>query len=156
MKLKPLTLKPFFGMAAAVVLLDQLTKFWVAYAFGEPDTGHAFIILPRCFQIIYRVNTGAAFSVFTEYPGALTLFSTCVATGLLIWSLRLKDFERVLRWPLGLILGGAVGNLIDRYRIGHVVDFVDWHWDDRYHFPTFNVADSAILILISLFTPTRE
>ncbi|MBI3736728.1 signal peptidase II, partial [Candidatus Sumerlaeota bacterium] len=126
------------------------------------DTGEARVIIPRCLQLIYRVNTGAAFSSFTEHTWPLTIFSSIVAIGLLTWSLRLNGYEQILRWPLGLILGGAVGNLVDRYRIQHVIDFIDAHWNDVYHFPTFNVADSAIsvgmalLIWISLTASNQE
>jgi signal peptidase II len=133
--------------AAVVIVLDQLTKALAVAALSE---GRVVVILPRVLQFIYRTNTGAAWSMFSDRTGLLTIFATIVAIGLTIWSIRLPSAELVLRLPLSLILGGAVGNLIDRYRLGYVIDFIDAHWDDVYHFPTFNVADSAICIGMAL------
>lgn len=137
----------FAFIALTILILDQLTK-WVIVR-GLED-GRIIEIIPRFLQLIHRTNTGAAWSMFQDSPGLLTVFATAVAVGLAVWSLVLKPEERILRIPLAMILGGAVGNLIDRYRLGHVVDFIDAHWDDVYHFPTFNVADSAICIGMAL------
>ncbi len=153
-----LSLKGFAVLAVGVIIADQLAK-WAIVSHVTPE--RPLVLIPRFLQFIRRTNTGAAFSIFTGHTIALALFSTVVATGLVVWSWRLHPEELILRWPLGLILGGAVGNLVDRYRLGRVVDFIDAHVDDRYHFATFNVADSAIcvgmalLILISLIVPNR-
>lgn len=133
----------FAFIALAVLILDQLTKWLIVRGLAD---GRVIEIIPRALQLVHRTNTGAAWSMFQDSPGLLTVFATAVAVGLAVWSLVLKPEERILRIPLAMILGGAVGNLIDRYRIGHVVDFIDAHWDDVYHFPTFNVADSAICV----------
>lgn len=157
---------PSFGafliFGVVVIVLDQITKLWIISKFGEAESGHSLVIVPGFLQIIYRVNTGAAFSIFQEHPEYLRIFATLVALGVAGWAWILKPEEKVLRWPLGMVFGGAIGNLIDRYRIGHVIDFIDAHWHESYHFPTFNVADSAIcvgmgmLILLSLFAPNRQ
>lgn len=141
------TVRAFFLIVAAVVVLDQATKAAAIVGLAE---GRVVEIIPRLLQLIHRTNTGAAWSMFADRPLVLTLFASCVALGLTVWSLRLKADELMLRIPLGMILGGALGNLIDRYRLGHVIDFIDAHWDDVYHFPTFNVADSAICIGMGL------
>lgn len=133
----------FTLLAGVILILDQFTKWLVVRELSE---GRVIELVPRVLQLIYRTNTGAAWSMFRENPGLLTVFATGVAIGLAVWSLVLRPEERILRIPLAMILGGAVGNLVDRYRMGHVVDFIDAHWDDVYHFPTFNVADSAICI----------
>jgi signal peptidase II len=142
-----LSLRGFFLSAAVIVVLDQLTKWLAVVGLAE---GRVVVIVPRVLQFIYRTNTGAAWSMFSDRTGLLTIFATAVAIGLTIWSLRLRSAELVLRLPLSLILGGAVGNLIDRYRLGYVIDFIDAHWDAVYHFPTFNVADSAICVGMAL------
>lgn len=137
----------FALIAGTVLVLDQVTK---AMAMAWLTDDRDLVLIPRVLQLIHRTNTGAAWSMFQDSPKLLTVFATVVAVGLGVWSVALKPGERVLRIPLAMILGGAVGNLVDRYRLGHVVDFIDAHWDDVYHFPTFNVADSAICIGMAL------
>ncbi len=122
---------------------DQASKAAAVYGLGH---GRTLVLIPRLLQLLYRTNTGAAFSLFRDFPMVLAIFSTIVSVGLIVWGWRLRPADVGLRWPIGLILGGAVGNLIDRYRIGHVVDFIDAHWNNVYHFPTFNLADSAICV----------
>ena len=147
------------GMAvivATVVVLDQATKLLALRNLALDDpvrgliSGEPVVLIPRLLQFIYAENTGGAFSIFSRYPMALTIISTLVAMILIVWSLKLQTDEMMMRWPLGMILGGAIGNLIDRYRLQHVIDFIDAHWDDVYHFPTFNVADSSICIGMAL------
>lgn len=133
----------FALIAGTVLVLDQASK---AMAMAWLSEDRDLVLIPRVLQLIHRTNTGAAWSMFQDSPKILTIFATLVATGLGVWSLLLRPEERILRLPLAMILGGAVGNLVDRYRLGHVVDFIDAHWDDVYHFPTFNVADSAICV----------
>lgn len=146
-KLKGLSLRGCFGLAAVVLVLDQLTKIWAVDALrGEPP----IVLIPRFLQLIYRTNTGAAWSVFEDHPMILAGFATIVAAVIAGWAIRVPEEEYGLRWPLGLIFGGAVGNLVDRYRLGHVIDFIDAHWDESYHFPTFNVADSGICVGMGL------
>lgn len=150
----------FFGIAAVCVALDQWTKHLVIVGLAD---GRDIEIIPRCFHLIHRTNTGAAFSMFESRTAQLAVFSALVATGIAVWALRfLPPREHFLRYPLAMIFGGAIGNLIDRAFRGHVVDFIDWHWDDR-HFPTFNVADSFITVGMTIvivtsvfFAPAEE
>lgn len=153
-RLAPLSMSGFAILAVVVIILDQATKSWVRASVGPSDV---IVVIPNFFNIIHRGNTGAAFSFFHQHPEYLAIFAFLVACALLTWSWLMKPEERPLRWPLSMVFGGAVGNLIDRFRIGHVTDMIDWHWKDAYHFATFNIADSAIcvgmgiLIFLNLF-----
>ncbi len=117
---------------------------------GRPGSGLVSVaelrsvpVVPGCLKFQYAENTGAAFSLFREHPGVL-------AVAVLAWGLVLPAGERLSRVALGMILGGAVGNLIDRVRFGVVVDFILAYWG-RHAWPTFNVADSAICVGVGLF-----
>ncbi len=98
-------------------------------------------------------NKGAAFSFLSDAGGwqrwFFTGLSSLVSVALLVWLLRLKSDERLTAVSLALILGGALGNLIDRIRLGQVVDFLDFHWQQS-HWPAFNLADSAITVGVVL------
>ena len=134
----------WFALSAAVVLADQITKWAVLanFAYGErlPITGFLNLVL------VY--NKGAAFSMFADASGwqtPLLIVFALVAAGIVGYLIVKNPHRRLLCLGLALILAGAVGNLIDRLRYGHVVDFLDFHalgW----HWPAFNVADSAITI----------
>jgi signal peptidase II len=128
--------------AAASIILDQLTKFWVKAAiplYGSwPETGF--------FRITHGQNTGAAFGIFQDSRIPLTIIS-CIGTVVILYiALGLSRRFAFLTWKtsmlaLGLILGGTVGNLIDRAFIGHVTDFIKvWEW------PDFNIADSSLVV----------
>lgn len=135
---------PWFLLAAAVVAADQLTK-WLAVIVlrpGEP------VVVTGFFNLALAFNRGAAFSFLSQAPGWQTpLFATIAAIAAFVVSgLLLRNPGRRL-WSAGLalILGGALGNLIDRLHYGYVVDFFDFHVR-AWHWPAFNVADSAITI----------
>ena len=133
-------------IAVLVIVLDQLTKGWIAHHFAY---GARLVLLP-VLEITLRYNRGAAFSFLADASGwqrsLFTALAVAVAIGIIVW-LRRLDARRqwLLAVSLSLILAGALGNLIDRVRLGHVIDFVVVHWKDAY-FPAFNVADSAIVI----------
>ncbi len=132
----------FLIIAAVVVLFDQLTKFWVKNAIplygSRPETGF--------FRITHGENTGAAFGLFQDSRVILTIISSLGTLVVLYIALGLSRQFVFLRWrssvlALGLILGGTVGNLIDRALIGHVTDFIKvWEW------PDFNLADSSLVV----------
>ena len=139
--------KYFFLIAAVVVLLDRLTKWVVASTLPLHES---LTVVPSFFHITHVENTGAAFGLFAESTaqwkvGALVGFSliALVIVSVLLW----KNSHSVSTMTIGLslILGGAFGNLWDRMRAGHVVDFLDFHIGS-YYWPAFNVADSAIVI----------
>ncbi|MEW6271614.1 MAG: signal peptidase II [Thermodesulfobacteriota bacterium] len=145
------------AVAAAVVLLDQLTKLWVDGALRLYQTMHVFSWL----NLTYVRNTGAAFSLFADQPAAFRipffLLVALLAGGALLFFVRQTPAShRSVLFACGLVLGGAVGNFIDRVLYGAVIDFVDVHWRGM-HWPAFNVADSgisvgvALLLLRSLF-----
>ncbi|MEO8080978.1 MAG: signal peptidase II, partial [Caldimonas sp.] len=138
------SLWPWLGIAAAIVLLDQLTKTIIVgrFALNEGLTVTPFL------NIVRAHNTGAAFSFLAGASGWQRWFFIglgAVAAVFIVWMLARHGGQRVFGWALSLILGGAVGNVIDRILHGHVVDFVQVHWHSAY-FPSFNVADSAITI----------
>jgi signal peptidase II len=133
-------------LTLVIILLDQLTKNWVVKAFSEYERLELLPVLD--FTLMY--NTGAAFSFLAGASGWQRWFfvtlAFAVSVGIVVWLRRMRaDDQRLLGAGLALILGGALGNVIDRLRIGKVVDFVHVHWNDAY-FPAFNVADSAITI----------
>ena len=141
----------------AVVAIDQATKFAVETHFrpGEQQLITSFFSLVRAF------NTGAAFSFLSDAEGSRYILSV-VAVGaavIILWLLR-RGGDRWYCAGLALILGGALGNLWDRIALGHVVDFLLFHWRDWYY-PAFNVADSAItvgaaLLILDAFRPRRR
>jgi signal peptidase II len=128
-----------------VVLLDQYSKYWVSTHLQIHESQD---LLPS-LRLFLDHNSGAAFSMLAKSPHlALYLFSSfsaMVVMGLLFWLFTLQSSSRWVAVSISLILGGAVGNLIDRIRLGYVIDFIDvyvnaWHW------PIFNVADSAVCV----------
>lgn len=133
--------------ALAVLLLDQITKLWIASRFALHESQP---LISGFFNLVHVRNRGMAFGIMNR-PGAdwgftLLLGATLAAvTLLLFWFYSLKSKDRGLAPPLSLILGGAVGNLIDRIRAGEVIDFLDFYIGP-YHWPAFNVADSAITV----------
>lgn len=138
------------GLAALVLSADQATKLW-ALAELRP-VGHRTIqVLPGCFHLAYAENRSAAFGILGFLPlelrrNLLTGFAICaiiVLIALIVMGRIQRNWTAV---ATGLILGGAIGNVIDRVRLGFVVDFIDWHVGDHYHWPTFNIADSGIVV----------
>jgi len=139
--------KYFLFIAVIVLLLDRLTKWAVA---SNIDLYHSVAIIPGFFSLKHVENTGAAFGLFAESSaqwkvGALVSFSilALIVVAALLW----KNGHALTTTSIGLslILGGAMGNLWDRMVSGHVVDFLDFYVGS-YHWPAFNVADSAIVI----------
>lgn len=138
----------WFGLAGLVILLDQLTKAWLV-AVLLPG---AAVQLTAFFNLVHVYNTGAAFSFLSGAGGwQRWLFSVLalVISGWLAVMIFQHAKERWLPLAFSLVLGGALGNLVDRIRLGAVVDFVDVHWGG-WHFPAFNVADSAITLGVAL------
>lgn len=150
-------MKKWLALALLVVVLDQLTKF-LAVRFLNYAEPHA--VFPS-FNLTLLYNRGAAFSFLSDASGWQRWFFITISTGaaifLTFWLRRLKRNQVLLSIALALVLGGAVGNLIDRLWLGHVVDFIQVYYR-QYYWPAFNIADSAIsvgavlLIWDSLFT----
>ena len=135
----------WYRLALIVVILDQLTKRVVTL---QLDYGVPIKVLP-VLDITLQHNTGAAFSFLHDAGGwqrwLFAGIAALVSVALAVWMHRLRRDQYLLLSGLALILGGAVGNLIDRMRFGYVIDFIAVHWHEHY-FPAFNVADSAITI----------
>ncbi len=136
----------FIGLALIVVLIDQVSK-WLASSHLTP---HQIIsVIPGFFNIVLVKNRGMAFGIFNQTkPGFACIFllaTTIAAIGVILFFLWAKRNHIWLTIGLSLILGGALGNLIDRVRMGHVIDFLDFHLAD-YHWPAFNMADSAVTV----------
>jgi len=134
----------WLALAAALVVLDQLSKRWFdgSYFYGE-----RVAVLPF-FDFTLLYNPGAAFSFLADGQGWQRWLFTGIALAvvvLILSLLRKHPTQKLFCCALALVLGGAVGNLIDRVQYGHVVDFLLFYWND-WHFPAFNVADIAITL----------
>jgi len=135
---------PWLGVSLIVIVLDQLTKTVIAQSF---QLGDVRTITPF-FDIVRAHNTGAAFSFLAGAGGWQRWFFIglgSAAAVFIVWMLKRHGGQRLFAWALALILGGAVGNVVDRILHGHVIDFIQVHWG-RSYFPAFNVADSAISV----------
>jgi signal peptidase II len=133
-------------LGVAVMALDQWTKWLIVERFDEFEE---YVVLP-VLEIMRLHNTGAAFSFLSDADGwqrwVFIGLGVAVSTGILVWLRRLPaKGQGLLASGLSLILGGALGNVIDRVLHGHVIDFIRVHYEE-YYFPAFNVADSAITI----------
>jgi signal peptidase II len=135
----------FFGLAAAVLIADQLTKSWLV-SFLAP--GQRVEVIGPYLRLVHSQNTGALFGLFRDQAAVFAVVSVGVV-GLIIWFHGNSGRNTLLSIALGLLLGGALGNMADRFRYGYVVDFVDLGIGDvRWY--TFNVADAAISCAILL------
>ena len=137
-----LGLSHWFAFSIVLVLIDQISKLWIvgSYQLGESHAITSF------FNVVRVHNQGAAFSFLADASGWQRWFFTALGVSaaiLIIWMLKNHPGQRLFCLALACILGGAVGNVIDRVLYGYVVDFLDFHWLGM-HFPAFNVADSAI------------
>jgi signal peptidase II len=138
------------GLAALVLALDQTTKLWASHTLGSMGR-NGITVIAGCFNLAYAENTNAAFGILHVLPynvrqWILTAFALGAAV-VLVYALASGRIKRP--WTAaatGLILGGDLGNVIDRVRLGYVVDFIVWHVGEHYYWPTFNIADSAIVV----------
>lgn len=142
----------FGALIAFVVLCDQAGKWWIVRHFALYESVE---VLPGFFNLTYLTNTGAAFGFLAGQPALWRhVFFVTVALAalcaILLLYLRLYRHSFFYELSLALIAGGALGNLIDRVRLGSVVDFLDFYIG-RYHWPAFNAADSAITVGVSVF-----
>ena len=134
------------------VASDQATKIWVRASIDEGSVG--FSVIPGFFDIVHTQNKGAAFGMFnTASPTFRMIFFTLITIICLVllfyWLGTSPMFEKLQRFSIALILGGAFGNVIDRAWFGQVTDFVDVYWK-FHHWPAFNIADSAISVGVTL------
>ncbi|MDM0000819.1 signal peptidase II [Variovorax sp. J22P240] len=135
---------PWLGLALVIVIVDQFTKTLILgyYKLGDATYVTSF------FNVVRAHNTGAAFSFLADAAGWQRWFFMAIgiaAAIFIIWMLRSHAGQKLFCFSMAAILGGAIGNVIDRMMHGYVVDFLDFHLAGR-HFPAFNVADSAITV----------
>lgn len=146
-------------IAAGIVLLDQLTKYWAIVRLRDQSE---LVVIPGFLRFFYTENRGAAFSLFAGHAAAQTFLTIASIVGMVFFLVLLFRNQPSKAWTASLILllAGTVGNLIDRIRLGYVVDFIAVNFGS-YHFPIFNIADSAIVIgviimLIDLIFESRN
>jgi len=145
----------YLALAIVIVVLDALTKWLVV---SRIDLHEAVPLVPDLFQLVHVRNTGAAFGIGANaesalVPIVLNLGAIAVFFIVVVYAFRTAVTDRLLQIGLHLILGGAIGNLVDRFRFRYVVDFLDFYVNlggREHHWPAFNVADSAICVGIAL------
>ncbi len=140
------------GIFAVVVIIDQWTKHLILINFRW---GESLAVIPNFFSLTYVRNSGAAFGLLHSAPAAFRdpffIAVPIIAMGAIFYLFsRLKPSQKWVAVALSLILSGAFGNLVDRLRFGYVVDFLDVHWKDFYHWPAFNVADACIVVGVTM------
>ncbi len=144
-----LRVAPYLILVVILLLLDQLTKLWVLQTFQPYEVVSVFPV----FNLTLVFNPGAAFSFLGDAGGWQRWFfiglTSVVSVVLLVWLFKLRLHERLTGLSLAMILGGALGNLTDRIRLGEVVDFLDFYWQ-QWHWPAFNLADSSITLGVVL------
>lgn len=166
----------FWGMAVGVLLLDQVSKLWIdsvipfgTYFFGQgPGRASPIVVIPDFFQLVHIGNEGAAWGILSGYRLLLVLIAVGALLAIYFYRGPLELKRVTMQFSFGMIVGGIVGNLLDRMIYGHVVDFLDFHLPgiaflgiEPYRWPAFNVADmgiscGVILYLILSFWPQRN
>lgn len=131
-----------FSIALLIVILDQLTKYTIKQSL---QLNQSIPVIKNIFHLTYITNTGSAFGLFKGFNFIFILFSVIVVVAILHYLKKIKNNEKALQFSVGLLLGGTIGNLIDRLLHDAVIDFIDFRiW------PVFNIADSAVTISIIL------
>ncbi len=133
--------------AAACLVLDQITKRWFVENYALHESRE---VIPGFFNFTLARNTGAAFSLFDQHPAALLMVSMLIFGLMVVFRDKLFTRHPLEQWGYGLIVGGVLGNLIDRTKDGYVVDFIDWHIGEH-HWPIFNLADTWICTGVGLY-----
>lgn len=145
-----------FIIAGVILVLDQITKILVQYSIPFESSYFApdrVTIIEDFFYLVHIGNKGAAWGMFSEYSGILTLLSFAVLLFIFCFRKQLELHRGTMQIAFGLLIGGILGNLIDRIRVGHVIDFIDIHLPFTLPYilpfgrwPAFNIADSAIVV----------
>lgn len=140
-------------LSLIVFVLDRLTKSWITarLPFGTyGESSGAIPVIPGFCYFVHVGNTGAAWSMFSGRSMLLAVLATLTLAAIFLWRRALGLQDRLTQVAFGLLCGGIVGNLADRLRYGHVVDFIDLHFGS-YVYPTFNIADSGICVGVALY-----
>jgi len=134
----------WLSFAAVIIVLDQISKLSISGHFAYAES----LRVTGFFNLVLAHNTGAAFNFLNDAGGWQRWLFTAIAVAAAVWIVRLlrqHAQQTLFCFALAMVLGGALGNLVDRVAYGYVVDFLDFYWGS-YHFPAFNVADSAISV----------
>ena len=147
-----LAYKLLLAIAGGVFALDQASKAWIQTRFPFPSYGEpgAIVVVPGFFHLVHVGNTGAAWSLFSGRSAMLAAAAAVTLLAIFLWRRALGLRARIVQLSFGLLCGGIVGNLVDRLRHGHVIDFLDFHFGS-YVFPTFNIADSGISVGVAIY-----
>ena len=148
-------------LAGLVITLDQISKLYIAHHFELHESA---TVIPHFFNLTYVRNTGAAFGLLAKAPESFRIpffiiIPLIALTIIVLIFKKTQETQLLMITALSLILGGAIGNFIDRLRFNYVIDFLDFHWFSKYHWPAFNVADSSIVIgvmLLIFYTFTHD
>jgi signal peptidase II len=140
------------ALGLATLAADQVSKAWIAARLPFPTYGEpgAIRIVPDFFYLVHVGNTGAAWSLFTGRSTLLAILAAATLVAIAFWRHALGLRARVVQVSFGLLCGGIAGNLLDRLRHGHVIDFLDFHFGS-YTYPTFNLADTGICVGVGLY-----
>ncbi|MFV3387417.1 signal peptidase II [Pseudomonas sp. NY15364] len=153
---------PWLVLSVLILVVDRVTKDIFE---GTLSMYQRIEVIPGYFDWTLAYNTGAAFSFLADAAGWQRWFFAAIAivvsVVLVVWLKRLKRHETLLAVALAMVLGGALGNLYDRVVLGHVVDFILVHWQSRWFFPAFNLADTfitigAILLALDMFKSDKS
>lgn len=153
---------PWLLLSVLILVVDRVSKDFFE---GSLSMYQRIQVIPDYFDWTLAYNTGAAFSFLADADGWQRWFFAAIAVVvsvvLVVWLKRLKRHETLLAVALAMVLGGALGNLYDRVVLGHVVDFILVHWQNRWYFPAFNLADSfitigAILLALDMFKSDKS
>ncbi len=140
----------WLGISAIVIFFDQISKMTITRLFTYAEN----LPLTSFFNLTLAYNPGSAFNFLADQTGWQRIFFTVLGLGAaayICYLLSRHAGKKLFCWALALIMGGALGNVIDRIAYGHVIDFLDFHYQELYHFPAFNLADSAIFLGAMLF-----
>lgn len=143
---KAASVAKWFVLAAVIIVLDQLTKVYFngSYQYGEQRE-----VIPALLNFTLLYNPGAAFSFLADAGGWQKFFFSGLAfavSGWLGWQIVQRQFSSLMNLAAAFIMGGALGNVIDRLIHGHVIDFIQVHWQQSWYYPAFNIADSFICV----------
>ncbi|MBC3876751.1 lipoprotein signal peptidase [Undibacterium sp. FT79W] len=144
------SLIPWLGLATIIILFDQVSKITITKLFAYAES----LSITSFFNLTLVYNKGAAFSFLAAESGWQRYFFTAIgliAAAYITYLLKRHATQKLFCAALAMIMGGALGNVIDRLLYGHVIDFLDFHYQEIYHFPAFNIADSAIVVGAALF-----
>lgn len=136
----------------AVFFLDQLTKIWVenSIPYGSYYSEDVFVVIPNFFRIVHVGNTGAAWSIFSGQGTALGALGICALIAIFLFRKSLELHIPIYQIGFGLATGGILGNVVDRFRLGHVTDFIAFNFGS-YHYPSFNIADCGITVGVAIY-----